>query len=349
MTATSPAPYAPADVYRRRTAGVLVLLSGIALLIACAPLVGGILSALVLAVAFDTPYRRLAARIGPKRAAGITVVACTLLLFIPALAIGHAALTQLRALDVRESDAIGAISSIFGERAGDVRAAFDRLAANISASVSGLAMSFVGGVASGALNTFVAFLFLYFLLLSSDDLWARVRAYLPFSEGSSDQLRRDLYRVIMSTLLGTLSSAVLQGVSVGVGILVTGLPAPTLWGVVAGFSSMVPLMGTALVWVPAAILLLVRHQTGAMLLIVLFGWLLPTTIDQVVRARVSHRLGHVHPLTALIGALIGVRLFGIMGVVAGPLMIAVFFELLRLYERDYGSSPDGIAPSAVHS
>jgi predicted PurR-regulated permease PerM len=159
-------------------------------------------------------------------------------------------------------------------------------------------------------------------------------------------LRSDLRRVTEATVLGTLLSALLQGTSMAIGFALAGLPAPALWGMITAFASMLPVLGSSLVWIPALILLVARHQTNPALIIVAFGWLLPSAIDKVTRARVLRRVGNVHPLTTLLGALVGIRLFGIVGLVAGPLMISLFVVLLQLYERDYGAPTIAAAPSS---
>jgi predicted PurR-regulated permease PerM len=228
-----------------------------------------------------------------------------------------------------------------------------RVAASIAAAAGDVARWVAGSAAHSALNLLVMSLCLYFVLGSGDTLWMRARGLLPFSVESSELLRANLLRVTKATVLGTLLSAVLQGVSMTIGFLIAGLPTPILWGVITVFASMVPMVGSALVWVPAVVVLLLQHATVPALVVVAFGWILPSVIDNITRATVSRRHGNVHPLTTLLGALIGIPLFGIVGLVIGPLMIAAFIELLDLYQRDYGSAqgtPDAasiLTPSVV--
>jgi predicted PurR-regulated permease PerM len=324
----------------RSRGAVLVIIAGIALLVAAAPLAGGVLGALVFGTVLDAPYRKLSARIGPKRAASLLLVACVLLVFIPALVIGHAFLEQLRAFDAQSSGGTR-LREVFpsdGTRAGEVIAAIETQKNAVREWAARVATSFAGSASHGLLNLIVAFLCLYFVLLSGDTLWARVRGYLPFSPESSKQLATDLQRVTKATVLGTILSATLQGISMSIGFLLVGLHGAAFWGVMGGLASMVPVIGSAIVAVPAALLLLVRHDTGGALIVMAFGWLVPDLIDKVTRARVSRRLGDVHPLTTLLGALIGVPLFGMIGIVVGPLLISLFLELLRVYQRDYGAT-----------
>ena len=322
----------------RWRAAALVSISGLAVLIAGAPLAGGVLAALVFGVALDAPCRKLSGRVGRDRAVALLTIACALLVFVPALAIGHASVAQLHRVVQRDSDGV-ALRDVLpagGAHAGEIATALDSLKETVRSSISRVALSLAGSAARGMLNVIVALLTLYFVLLSGDTLWSRVRDLLPFSAESSDGLALDMRRVTKGMLLGTLLSAALQGASMSIGFLIAGLDGAVFWGVVTGFASMVPVIGSAIVSVPAALLLLARGNTSGALVIVAFGWLLPDVIDKLTRATVSRRFGNVHPLTTLLGALIGVPLFGMVGLVAGPLMIALFIELLQIYQREYG-------------
>jgi len=331
----------------RRRAASLVALSGLALLIAGAPLAGGVLGALVLGVALDSPYQRLASRIGPRRAAALMLVACLLLLFVPAVLIGHLSLEQLRAIDARAGGSLRDRLQAGGAVGGDAGDVLRRLTDLVTSSVAGIATWVAGSAAHGLVNLSVMFVCLYFVLQSGDTLWTRVRTFLPFSAESSELLRADLRRVTKATLLGTMLSAVLQGASMAAGFLLAGLGGAAFWGVITMFASLVPVLGSAIVWVPAVLYLLAQRQIGAAVIVVVFGWVLATAIDQITRTTISRRLGSVHPLTTLLGALIGVRLFGMVGLVAGPLMISLFVELLAVYERDYGVAAAGAGNAPV--
>jgi predicted PurR-regulated permease PerM len=324
----------------RSRAAVLVIIAGVALLVAAAPIAGGVLGALVFGTVLDAPYRRLSARIGRERAASLMLVACLLLVFIPALALGHAFVEQMRAFD-SGSSGVPRLQDVFpsgGTRAAEIVAAIEAQKDAVREWVARVAASFAGDASRGLFNLIVTFLCLYFVLLSGDTLWARVRASLPFSSESANQLGADLQRVTKATLLGSLLSASLQGVSMSIGFLIVGFHGAAFWGVMGALASLVPVVGSAIVAVPAALLLLVRHNITGALIVMAFGWLVPDLIDKVARAKVSRRLGDVHPLTTLLGALIGIPLFGMIGIVVGPLLISLFLELLRVYQRDYGAN-----------
>jgi predicted PurR-regulated permease PerM len=108
------------------------------------------------------------------------------------------------------------------------------------------------------------------------------------------------------------------------------------WGVVAAFSTLVPIVGNALVWVPATVAPLVRQDYGAALVIVAFGKMVPAILDRVVRSGISRRLGNLHPMVTLVGVLLGIRLFGAVGVIVGPALAQTGIALLQVFEREYG-------------
>jgi predicted PurR-regulated permease PerM len=186
------------------------------------------------------------------------------------------------------------------------------------------------------INVSIALLGLFFLLATDDAAWNAMKRRLPFSPDGSDELRHVFSSAARATLLGTLSSAALQGTSIGIGLALTGNSAPAFWGVVAAFSTLIPVVGNAVVWVPAVIGPLVRQDYRAAAILLVCGKVIPAILDRVVRSGISKRLGHVHPLVTLLGVLCGVRVFGVAGLIVGPALIQTGLSLLQLYEREYG-------------
>jgi predicted PurR-regulated permease PerM len=193
-----------------------------------------------------------------------------------------------------------------------------------------------GNAAHGVLNLSIALLGLYFLLISGDAAWSAVRRRLPFSAGGSDELRTVFGDVTRATVLGAILSAALQGLSIGVGLRLIGNDAPAFWGIVGGFTTLVPVVGNALVWVPAVVVQLIRGDYTAAIIMITLGKLIPSLLDRLTRARISRRLGNTHPMITLLGVLAGVRLIGAAGVLAGPALLRCSFTLVDLYEREYG-------------
>jgi predicted PurR-regulated permease PerM len=134
-----------------------------------------------------------------------------------------------------------------------------------------------------------------------------------------------------------MSIAVIQGTLVGMGFWIVGLTNPFFWGTVTAIASILPVLGTALVWLPAVLVLLVENRFGAAITMLVIGAGIASNIDNLIRPLIYRRVSHIHPMITLVGAFAGVKLFGLLGVLLGPLAIAYLFELLRFYRQEYGA------------
>jgi predicted PurR-regulated permease PerM len=142
---------------------------------------------------------------------------------------------------------------------------------------------------------------------------------------------------------GTLLSAAVQGASIGTGFWIAGLPDALFWGACAAITTLVPVVGNALISVPALLLLVLRQDYQGVIAIAVFAGLLPPVIDRVVRATVSRHVGRVHPMITVVGALAGVSVAGVAGLILGPVALAMFFVLLEVYDKEYvGPSQESI-------
>lgn len=339
---------------RARDAAVLALIAAAGVAVAIAPFATGLLSALALSVITGPSYRWLAARVKPAVAGGLVLLGVAALFVLPAWWLVSRFVDQLpRAVSaLRAPPAAARLDALLAAGSGgqvDAGQALSRATAAAASWVSALARTLAGGAARGALDASICLMTLYYLLLGGPALWPAVRRQLPFSEPTADALGVHLSDVTRGTVAGSTLSAVLQGASIGVGLHAAGIPDALFWGVVGGFATVVPVIGNALVWGPAAIGLALEGRVGATLIVLLTGGVVPATIDRVVRAVVSQRMGSVPPLVTLLGTVAGVRYFGVAGVVLGPLALSSALELIRAYERDYGLAPPAPAGDGVRA
>ena len=328
-------------------AGILILALGVAILIALTPFLSGLLGAAVLYVMFVGVYKRLT-RIMPAGLAS----ALTLILAIVVIALPLAWLIGV--LIDRIPDALQSLQSgVLLDRLSQLRIGTVDIGARIAEAsgslvqwVSGQAIGFVGGAASASLNLIIAFFGLYYMLHSGDVLWSGFHGYVPFSASTADALRLHFYSVTQATLLGTIATAAAQGVLIGLAFLLVGLPDPLVWGSMAAFASILPVLGTGLVWMPAVLVLFFQQRYGAMVVMLIVGWLLASNIDNLIRPMVYRRVSNIHPMVTLVGAFAGIKYFGLPGLLLGPLAIAYFFELLRFYQLEYGVKAPVVDASA---
>jgi predicted PurR-regulated permease PerM len=322
----------------RERAGLLILALGVAILLALSPFLSGLLGTAVLYVMFVKPYQRLERRMSDGAAATIILLVALVVVGLPlvwllGMVIGQAP-DALRSVQGSEL-----FARVGGLRLGQVEVGSElaKASGTIVSWASRQLFAFVGSATSAALNLLIAFFGLYYMLRSGARVWTSARGYIPFSARTSDALRDRFFSVTEATLLGTVLVAVLQGILVGMGFWIVGLPSPLFWGTVTAFASILPVLGSALVWLPGVIVLALQDRYGAAVGLALIGGLLASNIDNIVRPLVYKRVSDLHPMITLIGAFAGVKYFGLMGVLLGPLAIAYLFELLRFYGEEYGA------------
>ena len=326
-------------------AGILILALGVAILLALTPFLSGLLGAAVLYVMFIGTYKRLNAVMPTGLASAITLILAIVVIALPlAWLIG--------VLIDRVPDALQSLQSgVLLDRLSQLRIGRIDVGARIAEAsgslvqwVSAQAIGFVGGAASASLNLIIAFFGLYYMLHSGDALWSGFHGYVPFSSSTADALRLHFYSVTQATLLGTIATAAAQGTLIGLAFLLVGLPDPLVWGSMAAFASILPVLGTGLVWMPAVLVLFFQQRYGAMAVMLVVGWLLASNIDNLIRPMVYRRVSNIHPMVTLVGAFAGIKYFGLPGLLLGPLAIAYFFELLRFYQLEYGTQRTVINP-----
>jgi predicted PurR-regulated permease PerM len=187
---------------------------------------------------------------------------------------------------------------------------------------------FVGAL--GAVGNFLFIIFLLFFFLRDGaravDILARL---IPMPPDRRHQLFLNLSNVARAVVLGTLLVAVLQGTLVGVGFAIAGVPSAIVFGVLAMFASPIPFVGTALVWAPAAVVLFVQGHTGWGIFMVLWGVLVVSMVDNIVRPLVISGKTGVPTLFVFGGLLGGLAAFGSVGMFVGPLLLTLLVALIR--------------------
>ena len=326
---------APTGKYR---ASAILIVLGASILWAMLPFAPGIFGAAIFYVLTINGYRWLLARRVPKSlAATLMLLLVLVLILVPGSALVTVLIDEIPSA-IRGLDTGPLVQRLQGLRLGPINVGeqVSRASGSIGAWVSAQVLGAVGGAARGTLNLVIALLGLYYLLIAAEDVWPRVKRFLPFSDEDSEELRLKFYGVTMATALGVVVVAVAQGVLVGIAFAVLGLPNAIVWGTITAIASVLPLVGSALVWVPGAIVLFATGHPGQAIGLAIFGAVLVSNVDNVMRPMVSRRVGNLHPLTTLLGAFAGIEYIGLIGVLLGPLAITWFFELLSIYDRSYG-------------
>jgi predicted PurR-regulated permease PerM len=226
--------------------------------------------------------------------------------------------------------------------ADNIRAKALEAAGIMGKQFAGISTTIVGSLTRSVMNGLLLLFVLFFVLRDHDKLIAFLHRALPLSRSEEDALFKEVKSVSKSALLGTLATAATQGVVGGFGLWLAGFPG-VFWGAVMAFASLIPFVGTALIWVPAALYLLVTGEWGWALFLALWGVVVVGSVDNFLRPLLMQgaSMNTVVVFFSLIG---GLQVFGLMGLIYGPLIFSITLVMFRLYENaftEFLDSQDG--------
>lgn len=210
----------------------------------------------------------------------------------------------------------------------------------------------VGGLTSFILNSAIALFTLFFLFREGRSMRRRVAAMLPLTATQIEKLFGGIEDTIIGTVYGGLVVAAVQGALTGLALWVFGISSPVLWGVVAAFFALLPLVGTAAVWAPACVYLLATGSYVSAIILAAWGIFVVGTIDNVLRPYLISGRVQMHTLLIFFAVFGGVNVFGFLGLFIGPVIVAVTITLLSILRdesRGWSTYWREEAPAAVAS
>lgn len=203
--------------------------------------------------------------------------------------------------------------------------------------LSSYVMEGTGMLGQNILNTAIALLLmvgsLYYMLLFKADKNRRYTDYLPFSNKDIKRVAVPVRRKIRSNFIGIPVTAFTQAIVASVGFYFLGVEDVLFWSLIIGFASLVPFIGSALGFIPLFLLLLGSNNDEAAWGVLLYGIIIVSTVDNLVRMMFLKHYDNIHPLQTLIGVLVGIPLFGIVGVVIGPIVLSTLVIMQRIYRE----------------
>lgn len=200
---------------------------------------------------------------------------------------------------------------------------------------------FLASIPSFLLNFFVMVFVVYYILKDGEAITRRLKNILPLKESHKQHVLQRFHSVTYSVFYGNILIAILQGIAGGIGFLVLGVPSPVLWGFVMMLFALIPYFGTAIVWLPAALNLIfigyLQSDNSSVvrgIMLVVYGILVISTIDNLLKPKLIGMKAKVHPVLVLLGVLGGLSLFGFLGVLLGPVMLALLMTFVDIYEEE---------------
>jgi predicted PurR-regulated permease PerM len=209
---------------------------------------------------------------------------------------------------------------------------------SLSGAIAGRTLGFVGGVVGTVVEVFFVIFTMYYLFRDGKSLRTAARSAMPVENRKAGEIFLRTRDVISASVYGVLVIAAIQGVLGGIGFWIAGLPSALLWGVVMIFLSMIPMAGAFIVWVPAAIYLFATGEYGWGIFLTVWGALVIGSIDNFLRPKLVGERTRLHELLIFFSVLGGLQVFGVIGLVLGPVIVAIAIALLDVL-RHADNSP----------
>jgi predicted PurR-regulated permease PerM len=323
----------------------MLLLLGYLVFLITAPFLIPLAWSAVLAIFFYPIYLKLEKHFSPTYASIFCTLGVTFVLIVPVLMVMlYAAREALEAsAGLRENltaNGTGAAQEIFEfirthlpasmqdvDLAGSLRQGAEKIASYLASSLG----SFVKNAFSFVMNLFILLFALFFMFRDGDRILRAVRHLIPFEREVQEDMLKESRDLIFASVAVALLIAAIQGALGGLAFELTGLPGPVFLGVLVGFCSIVPVVGSSLIWIPACIWLAVGGHWGKAIVILVICGGVAGVADNIVRPLLLRNRTRLNDLLLFISILGGLNVFGLLGLVVGPTVVAAALAILRVH------------------
>ena len=302
------------------------------------PFLTYVVLALVLAYLFHPLYRVFAKRMPHAIAATLMIILVLVLIFVPATYIVAKLVGEsIAAYNSLSGAALGQATTLFNDLLGMAGLSSEQALQAIGGAVRdyfvGAAPSLLSSVAATLLGLFVMFFLMFFAFLDGETWVVAAKEAVPMTRSHKERLFARIGSVTHGVVYGQFLTAVIQGAAGGLLFFVFGVPNPVFWGFIMIILSFIPVLGTPLVWVPAAVIELLRHDYVVGFGILLIGTVIMLVVDNVLRPRLIGGRARLSTPLVLLGVLGGLQLFGFIGLILGPLVLALLQTTLAFFHE----------------
>ena len=317
----------------------LILIMGGLLFYEGLPFLNGALGAITLYLLLRRVNLYLCTRFSRKYAPWVITLCVTIFVMVPLSALLWYIIDVVQNVDFDLSSIIkrfyDTLSYLESQTGLDI--ASDRTLAFLTTRATDIMNMLMSGINNTAINLFTAILLLFFLLSGGMKMERSIARCLPFSDANKRLIIAKISTIVRSNAIGIPLLAIIQGAVAALGYSLCGVNRPIEFGVLTGFASMIPIVGSMLVWVPLSILQYAEHAPNIMPALYLAGYgvLIISSCDNVLRMIMQKRMANTHPLITIFGVVAGLPLFGFMGLIFGPLLVAMFLLFLELFVNQY--------------
>ncbi|CAM3575166.1 AI-2E family transporter [Zobellia roscoffensis] len=304
-----------------------------------APYFSGVLGAITLYVLLKKPMAKLVNRgWKPDLAAALLMFASVIIILIPVsgavLMLGNKVSQAVNNSEKVTKAVKSQLESVESYVGYDLSSSIDVSA--VSGWFSKNLQGFAGSTFTSVIAIGIMYFFLYFMLTNRKEMRESLFEYIPISTDNLKTIGSKIRRMVRANALGIPLVAIAQGIVALIGFLIFGIENPFFWSVIVAIGSMIPFVGNMLGTLPVFVLTLSAGDTFQAWGILLYGIVVVGSTDNIIRLYILKKLDDVHPLITMIGVLIGIPLFGFIGLIFGPLFVSLFLIIVQIYKDEYG-------------
>lgn len=324
--------------YRNILIGLIILL-GLIIFRYTRPYMSGFLGAATLYILVVDQHRYLIQKLNFKKGLSAILIVLIVLIFIliPLTGIAFLVIDTFSSITIDPEVILGQINDFINSLEAKLGfniftpenlSALPRAGTNILQILSNSIYSFI-------INVVVILFVLYYMLYSNEEFEKAITEILPFKDENKEILIDETKLIIQANAIGIPLMAILQGLFAYMGYLLFGVNSALLYAILTAFATILPLVGTMIIWVPLGIGLLIGGDLVNGVGLIIYGLFIIGGVDNVARFLLQKKLADIHPLITVFGVLIGIPIFGFWGVIFGPLLLSLFILFFNMYRHEY--------------
>lgn len=302
----------------------------------------GFLGALTLYILFRNFYRKLVETKGWKDwiCAMLIMIFATIVILIPFSFLGYVLISKIT-LIIQDPEPLITQWNILVVKIKDLTG-YDILSGDLISRIQGplssLVPNMLGTTMMSALNIAIMYFILYFMFVNGRQMEAFFKDLFPMQQKNTKIVGDKAREMIISNTIVIPLLAVIQGVFAFIGYIIFGVNEPVIMAVLTAIASVIPMVGTMIIWIPLALILIAQNHIGPGIGLLIYGAVVITNIDNVIRFMLQKKIADVHPLITVFGVIVGVNIFGFVGLIFGPTLISLLLLLIDLYVKEFTSN-----------
>lgn len=327
------------EQYRKYSLITIILGLGFLLFLKMTPFMGGILGActIYIMVRDQMLYLTQKKKIRKSVTAIILLIEAILCFLVPLSLAVWLLISKLQTVNVDTATFVDTITNLADwiRRKTEYDLLSKENISSIASILPGIGQFLMGGISSFAVNLFVLVFVLYFMLIGGTKMEQYIYELLPFSDSNKKHVMNEINMIVRANAIGIPLLAIIQGAIATLGYYLFDAPSALLFGFLTCFATVIPIVGTTLVWFPLAAYMAISGDWPHAIGLLLYCGLIVTNIDNLIRFILQKKMADTHPLITIFGVVIGLSLFGFMGVIFGPLLISIFILCVNIFKEQY--------------